>query len=679
MENSYLGFDPEKFKGDNSFLTEELLAPAFASSDLIRMNMFCSHLIQSLNLNEPDIPIFFSGFEKQVGEYSSSYRTADRNLTLISKIPKHSEICFYILEDENGNIVCEEIMGAKHITEHFGYKVHDFLKDKEEGEVISKDDFLFAAPSYDEYGNFKYGKNLNTLFMSWGGSTFEDSIVISDEVPELCSCTMVTESEISVNTNDILDNLYGDKNNYKILPYPGEYIDCKETNPEKPSRVLAARRRINYQSVLFDFTSENSRKINFDTDDIFYAEGKVLDIEIFCNSDIENLKKSVVNEQILEILQNNLTYYKTIKSKLEGLIENGKTLIGDSGFYLKKARSMTSPETTFMENTSKFDNLMIVVKTAEEKPLSYSAKMACRYGNKGIVAQILPKSQMPYDEDGNVADIVVNLLGVGNRLNITQNFESEVNFIGREITKRIGDIEGIKEKDKLFSSFLKEVNPEYYQEYLDLNLSDKNKKALFKEVCKNKYINVKVNPFHDTINFFDIERLYDKFKVVPKQVFFSKEFLDKKEVISIETPLIISPIYWMRLKHESGNKFSARSAGLLNLAGIPSKNARQFREGREPFSKTAIRVGEMELTNLLLTKDVEELHRFISFYSSNEKDREELLLKLLGATKAGEERGNVLAIEKIPKSNKKSIPKLILDTYLRFLSLEITKGNDESE
>lgn len=56
-------------------------------------------------------------------------------------------------------------------------------------------------------------------------------------------------------------------------------------------------------------------------------------------------------------------------------------------------------------------------------------KLSGRYGNKGVIAKIVPSSQMPYDpKTGFVVDIILSPLGVPSRLNASQLFEAPVAF-----------------------------------------------------------------------------------------------------------------------------------------------------------------------------------------------------------------------------------------------------------
>lgn len=61
---------------------------------------------------------------------------------------------------------------------------------------------------------------------------------------------------------------------------------------------------------------------------------------------------------------------------------------------------------------------------AERASVEPGDKLAGRYGNKGVIARIVPKEQMPYDaETGLVADIILSPLGIPSRQNISQLLE----------------------------------------------------------------------------------------------------------------------------------------------------------------------------------------------------------------------------------------------------------------
>jgi DNA-directed RNA polymerase subunit beta len=50
--------------------------------------------------------------------------------------------------------------------------------------------------------------------------------------------------------------------------------------------------------------------------------------------------------------------------------------------------------------------------------------LTTRFGNKGVVAKIVPESEMPFDSEGKTIDIIFNPLSIPTRMNIGQLFET---------------------------------------------------------------------------------------------------------------------------------------------------------------------------------------------------------------------------------------------------------------
>lgn len=63
--------------------------------------------------------------------------------------------------------------------------------------------------------------------------------------------------------------------------------------------------------------------------------------------------------------------------------------------------------------------------------------MAGRHGNKGVISKINPVEDMPYDENGQPVEIVLNLLGVPSRMNIGQILETHLGLAARGIGDQI--------------------------------------------------------------------------------------------------------------------------------------------------------------------------------------------------------------------------------------------------
>jgi DNA-directed RNA polymerase beta subunit/DNA-directed RNA polymerase beta' subunit len=77
-----------------------------------------------------------------------------------------------------------------------------------------------------------------------------------------------------------------------------------------------------------------------------------------------------------------------------------------------------------------------VVMLGVLKPIEEGDKLAGRYGNKGVVAKIVPKSDMPFDPvSGVVPDIIISPLGVPSRSNISQILEGVLGFAMKKLGK----------------------------------------------------------------------------------------------------------------------------------------------------------------------------------------------------------------------------------------------------
>ncbi len=76
------------------------------------------------------------------------------------------------------------------------------------------------------------------------------------------------------------------------------------------------------------------------------------------------------------------------------------------------------------------------VYLAKKRKLKVGDKMAGRHGNKGIVARIVRKEDMPFLEDGTPVDIVLNPLGVPSRMNLGQIYETVLGWAGEKLDKK---------------------------------------------------------------------------------------------------------------------------------------------------------------------------------------------------------------------------------------------------
>ena len=79
----------------------------------------------------------------------------------------------------------------------------------------------------------------------------------------------------------------------------------------------------------------------------------------------------------------------------------------------------------------------VKVYIASKRKISVGDKMAGRHGNKGIISNIVPKSDLPFMKDGTVVDIILNPLGVPSRMNVGQILETHLGMAANRMGIKI--------------------------------------------------------------------------------------------------------------------------------------------------------------------------------------------------------------------------------------------------
>ena len=164
---------------------------------------------------------------------------------------------------------------------------------------------------------------------------------------------------------------------------------------------------------------------------------------------------------------------------------------------------------------------------------------------------------MPCTEDGEYADMCLNPLGVINRMNLSQLYEHEINFVGSHVRILMKTQTDMFAGFDLMLDFVEAINPaqaDSMYKFID-TLDDGELEEFYDDLITNG-IPVHQPPFWENISFEQMGQLYSKFGATPKK------FKD------IEKPLIIAEIYYIKLKHEASGKLSARSCGSINLKGV---------------------------------------------------------------------------------------------------------------
>lgn len=638
----------------HSFMAEDLLTPLASHSSCERLQMFSSNIQQYLVLDKPTTPKVFSRFENQIGKISSSYMQAKEDYKIISILERNKLNKTLIVQTQDNKLDIIEIKNVNHITENYGFELDNNLDSYSQGDTIPKDTILYKSKAHDDLLNFRYGTNLRVAFLSWENKTYEDGVVISEEAAKKLSYTSVDELYVTVNNNDILLNLYGDNENYKCFPNINEEINTK---------ILCSRRRIDYKNIS-NFSSNSLKEIN-DRDVCFYVDGTVVDIEIYSNTNIENLQDNH-NKQILDILTKQNEYHQSLINIVKenphlDLTDEATYIYGKSLEYFKEKKWYFDGE---------FDFLVIKFTVKKSKPAGIGSKVTNRCGNKGVVSEIngktvnlnidniIPIDKMPFNEDGPL-DLAINPLSPVNRLIVTSMLEHEINFITAERIKQIKN----NNLGDFFNSILElldDINKVQHEEFMSfLNTLDDISLCHLKQEITEGGLYIHQPPFFGNVSFEDMRHLYKKYNIHPSKVFYRD---DNNVVHEIENPIIVADIYILHLKHQPLGKMSARSIDKTNIKGVPSKS-KDKKLYQTPYSTTPVRVGEQELMNLLaFEKESPNILNFINNHSSNEEYRDNLAYELTTG-------------EKIENINTENMSTDLMKAYLQTIGLELRHSN----
>ena len=122
---------------------------------------------------------------------------------------------------------------------------------------------------------------------------------------------------------------------------------------------------------------------------------------------------------------------------------------------------------------------------------------------------------------------------------------------------------------------------------------------------------------------------------------------------------------------------SMRSANNLNVKNLPAKSTLK-KEKKIPYSNTPIRLGEMEVTNLMIPKKPEVVESFLKSYSTNQEVREQLILQLLKPELYGSK--NPLDMDfKTDLSDNRAISRELLDKYFNVLGYTLVDTIEDEE
>ncbi len=358
----------------------------------------------------------------------------------------------------------------------------------EKGEVIAD-----GAGTYQ--GELALGRNVLAAFMAWDGFNFEDAIIISEELVENDVYTSIHIEEFDTEiretklgreefTRDIpnvsekaLRNL--DENGIvRVGTYvrPGDILVGKvspksktELTPEeKLLHAIFGRAGEDVKNDSLEvpsgvegiviYTQKFSRRMSLSEEERKQFEQKLKEVEAAGNARIaeafgaligkieEVLKRKLTDEDGTPLIEGKEHRYlaeQAQRFRLETLeIRGPKQKAEVERIYQElwpAVEAAIDERDRQLNSMKRGDELrsgvlqMVKVYIAAKRVISVGDKMAGRHGNKGVIAKILPKEDMPFLPDGTPVQILLNPLGVPSRMNVGQILETHLGWAGAKL------------------------------------------------------------------------------------------------------------------------------------------------------------------------------------------------------------------------------------------------------
>ena len=388
------------------------------------------------------------------------------------------------------------------------------------GDVVARGDVLADGSSTD-LGELALGQNMFIAFMPWNGYNFEDSILLSERVVDEDRYTTIHIEEMSclardtklgpeeitadipnvsegllakldecgiihvgaeVKPNDILVGKVTPKGESQLTPeekllraiFGEKASDVKDSSLRVPTGMTGTvidvrvftRDGVERDARALAIQEEDLKKVRKDLldelriyeSDVFARVSKMI-IGQMADGGLRGLKAGteVTQEQLAAVPRHEWFSVRMQDDFLNVQLETLATQMSEKKkeyeIRLQKQRDKLTAGDDLAPGVLK----MVKVYVAVKRRMQPGDKMAGRHGNKGVVSRIVPVEDMPYLENGQTVDIVLNPLGVPSRMNVGQVLETHLGWAAKGLGHKIGRMIDAKAKVDEMRKFLTEI------------------------------------------------------------------------------------------------------------------------------------------------------------------------------------------------------------------------------
>ena len=513
-----------------------------------------------------------------------------------------------------------------------------------QGDIVARGDILADGPSVD-MGDLALGQNIRIAFMPWNGYNFEDSILVSEKVVKedrfttihiqeltcIARDTKLGSEEISSDIPNVGESALSKLDESGIV-YIGAEVEAGDilvgkVTPKGETQLTPEEKLL--RAIFGEKASDvkdTSLRVPTST------KGTVIDVQVFTRDGLEkdhralqiekhqldkfrkDLKEEyrIFEEATFSLLSNQLTGAKTVSGAgLAKGTELGAKVLADldreQWFKLKlsdsdlnealaSARKQLDEQNKLLEDRfedkkrklQSGDDLapgvlkIVKVYLAIKRRIQPGDKMAGRHGNKGVISVIMPVEDMPFDENGEPVDIVLNPLGVPSRMNVGQILETHLGMAAKGLGVKIDQMLQEQRKVAEVREFLGRIYNNGAGRAEDLkSLTDKEILTLAGNLRQGVPM---ATPVFDGAAEESIKELL-ALADLPESGQFT--LYDGRSGEAFDRPVTVGYMYMLKLNHLVDDKMHARSTGSYSLV------TQQPLGGKAQFGGQ--RFGEMEV------------------------------------------------------------------------------------
>ncbi len=618
------------------------LIPFLENDDANRALMGSNMMRQAVPLLQADAPLVGTGMEEVVARDSGAAVTARRS-GVVDQVDA-MRIVIRATNETDAAVSGVDIYNLQKFQRSNQSTCINQRPLVRVGDKVQAGDVVADGPS-TELGELALGRNVLVAFMPWNGYNFEDSILISERIVRDDVFTSVHIEEFEVMSRDTklgpeeitrdIPNVGEDA--LRNLDEAGIVYIGSEV---EPSDILVGKITPKGESpmtpeekllrAIFGEKASDVRDTSLKLPP--GTTGTVVEVRVFNRHGIEKDERAMaIEREEIEALAKDrddefAILERNIYDRLGALLSGKLALSGPKGIsanskimdealadvpraqwwqialkndkamsdveILKKQfdESKAALESRFEDKVDKLqrgDELspgvmkMVKVYVAVKRKLQPGDKMAGRHGNKGVISRILPAEDMPYLEDGQPVDIVLNPLGVPSRMNVGQILETHLGWACAGMGKQVADAIEVYEREG-DASRIKDVLGNIYSDDKELaNMSEG-------EAVEMSYTLRKGVPMATPV--FDGARESDIVKALENAGIDSSgqvTLRDGRTGEAFDRKVTVGYIYMLKLHHLVDDKIHARSIGPYSLV------TQQPLGGKAQFGGQ--RFGEMEV------------------------------------------------------------------------------------